>query len=71
MSYAPPSRMLKEEDEDVIDPDTRNDSDGRRQHDAEFYKDENDHRGKEDNGSGEGFFVKAEQSSSDIMDVSN
>jgi hypothetical protein len=36
----PPSAMLREEDEDAADPDSRTDNDGRRQLDAEFYRDD-------------------------------
>lgn len=37
MSQAPPTHMLREEDEDAADPDSRTDNDGKRQHEAEFY----------------------------------
>ena len=48
MQDVPPSYMLREEDEDAVDPDSRTDNDGRRQHEAEFYKDDKDQRGNED-----------------------
>ncbi|KAG7381547.1 Histone deacetylase 3 [Phytophthora pseudosyringae] len=42
MQQAPPVRMLREEDEDAIDPDSRTENDGKHQHEAEFYHDEHD-----------------------------
>jgi hypothetical protein len=48
MSQAPPTRMLREEDEDAADPDSRTDSDGKRQHEVEFYRDDKDQRGSAD-----------------------
>ncbi|RLN91859.1 hypothetical protein BBJ28_00015880 [Nothophytophthora sp. Chile5] len=48
MSEAPPTRMLREEDEDAADPDSRTETDGKRQHEAEFYRDEKDQRGHVD-----------------------
>jgi ABC-type Zn2+ transport system substrate-binding protein/surface adhesin len=42
MQQAPPARMLREEDEDAVDPDSRTESDGKHQHEAEFYHDEQD-----------------------------
>ncbi|RLN62491.1 hypothetical protein BBJ28_00012489 [Nothophytophthora sp. Chile5] len=48
MSEAPPTRMLREEDEDAADPDSRTEADGKRQHEAEFYRDEKDQRGHVD-----------------------
>lgn len=32
--------MIREEDEDAMDPDSRTENDGKRQHDAEFYRDD-------------------------------
>jgi hypothetical protein len=32
--------MLREEDEDAADPDSRTDNDGKRHHEAEFYADD-------------------------------
>ncbi|TMW57113.1 hypothetical protein Poli38472_003038 [Pythium oligandrum] len=52
MSEAPPSAMLREEDDDAMDPDSRTDNDGRRQHDAEFYKDDKDQKGNDDDENG-------------------
>lgn len=40
MSEVPPSFMIREEDEDAQDPDVRTENDGKRQHDAEFYRDD-------------------------------
>lgn len=40
MSQAPSVHMLREEGEDAADPDARTDSDGKRQHEAEFYGDD-------------------------------
>lgn len=40
MSEVPPVLMIREEDEDAMDPDSRTDNDGKRQHDAEFYRDD-------------------------------
>ena len=40
--------MLREEDEDAADPDSRTDNDGKRCHEAEFYRDDKDQRGKDD-----------------------
>lgn len=40
MNEVPPSFMIREEDEDAMDPDLRTDNDGKRQHDAEFYRDD-------------------------------
>lgn len=40
MSEIPPSFMIREEDEDAMDPDSRTENDGKRQHDAEFYRDD-------------------------------
>lgn len=40
MSEVPPSFMIREEDEDAMDPDSRTENDGKRQHDAEFYRDD-------------------------------
>uniref|UniRef100_M4C2Y2 Histone deacetylase n=1 Tax=Hyaloperonospora arabidopsidis (strain Emoy2) TaxID=559515 RepID=M4C2Y2_HYAAE len=48
MSQAPPTHMLREEDEDAADPNLRTDNDGRRQHEAEFYRDDKDQRGNDD-----------------------
>ncbi|KAG1708959.1 Histone deacetylase 1 [Phytophthora capsici] len=48
MSQAPPTHMLREEDEDAADPDARADNDGKRQHEAEFYRDDKDQRGNAD-----------------------
>ena len=51
MSDVPPSFLIREEDEDAQDPDVRTDADGKRQHDAEFYRDDKDQRGNvEDTG---------------------
>lgn len=40
MTQAPPVHMLREEDEDAADPDSRTDNDGKRHHEAEFYADD-------------------------------
>ncbi|KAF1331561.1 Histone deacetylase, partial [Globisporangium splendens] len=48
MNEVPPSFMIREEDEDAMDPDSRTDNDGKRQHDAEFYRDDKDQRGNDD-----------------------
>ena len=40
--------MMREEDEDATDANSRADNDGRRQHEAEFYRDDKDQRGKDD-----------------------
>lgn len=40
MNEVPPSFMIREEDEDATDPDSRTENDGKRQHDAEFYRDD-------------------------------
>ncbi|RLN72708.1 hypothetical protein BBJ28_00026221 [Nothophytophthora sp. Chile5] len=48
MHQAPPARMLREEDEDAVDPDTRTENNGKHQHEAEFYRDDQDQRGNED-----------------------
>lgn len=40
MNLPPPAHMLREEDEDAADPDSRTDNDGKRQHEAEFYRDD-------------------------------
>ncbi|ETL49347.1 hypothetical protein F441_01217 [Phytophthora nicotianae CJ01A1] len=50
MNQAPPTHMLREEDEDAADPDSRTDNDGKRQHEAEFYRDDKDQRGNADDG---------------------
>ncbi|GMF16867.1 unnamed protein product [Phytophthora lilii] len=53
MQQAPPARMLREEDEDAVDPDSRTENDGKHQHEAEFYHDEHDqdnNEGPEDEG---------------------
>ncbi|KAG3086353.1 Histone deacetylase 1 [Phytophthora idaei] len=42
MQQTPPVRMLREEDEDAVDPDSRSENDGKHQHEAEFYHDERD-----------------------------
>ncbi|KUF92069.1 hypothetical protein AM588_10003489 [Phytophthora nicotianae] len=42
MHQPPPVRMLREEDEDAVDPDLRSENDGKHQHEAEFYHDEHD-----------------------------
>ncbi|ETW00932.1 hypothetical protein H310_06587 [Aphanomyces invadans] len=48
MSVMPPDFVLKEEDDDAIDPDQRVDHDGtKRQHDAEHYANDKDNRGKD------------------------
>uniref|UniRef100_K3WFV8 Histone deacetylase n=1 Tax=Globisporangium ultimum (strain ATCC 200006 / CBS 805.95 / DAOM BR144) TaxID=431595 RepID=K3WFV8_GLOUD len=48
MSEMPPSAMIREADEDATDPDSRPTSDGKRQHDAEFYADDKDQQGNDD-----------------------
>jgi histone deacetylase 1/2 len=40
MNLPPPAHMIREKDEDAVDPDSRADNDGKRQHDAEFYRDD-------------------------------
>lgn len=40
MNLPPPAHMLREEDEDAVDPDSRKDNDGKRQHEAEFFHDD-------------------------------
>ncbi|KAG6965127.1 hypothetical protein JG688_00007408 [Phytophthora aleatoria] len=42
MQQTPPVRILREEDEDAVDPDSRSENDGKHQHEAEFYHDERD-----------------------------
>ncbi|GMF40442.1 unnamed protein product [Phytophthora fragariaefolia] len=42
MQQAPPARMLREENEDAADPDSRTENNGKHQHEAEFYHDEQD-----------------------------
>ncbi|KAI9905957.1 hypothetical protein PsorP6_014034 [Peronosclerospora sorghi] len=48
MSQAPPTYMLREEDEDAADPDARTDNEGKRQPEAEFYRDDKDQKGNDD-----------------------
>ncbi|CAK4623969.1 unnamed protein product [Aphanomyces euteiches] len=49
MNAIPPDYTVREEDDDAMDPDQRIEHDGtRRQHDAEFYANEKDQRGKDD-----------------------
>ncbi|CAH0515026.1 unnamed protein product [Peronospora belbahrii] len=52
MSRAPPTYMLREEDEDAADPDLRTDNDGKRHHEAEFYQDDKDQQGNDDANAG-------------------